>query len=81
MCAVCYNIGMEAHDPLLKARKEALSELADVLNDAQYRIAEYAIDTFMDMIEKDIEKAEDVELDSGHLVLTVNNLHGTQETP
>ena len=54
------------YDPLLRARKDALSELIDSLSDEEYEVAIKAIDTFFDCIEEEVPQI-------AHLVVEENS--------
>jgi hypothetical protein len=69
---------METYDPLLRARKEALADLAEDLTDAQYALAEKVIDVLLDKIDYEIEHADKMlrNQETGHLKVIVENPDG-----
>ena len=58
------------HDPLLRARKEALLDLEESMSEWEYEIALKAIDAYDDKIDYELEHAKKVVIeDTGHLII------------
>ena len=53
------------HDPLLRARKDALKALEDSLTDDEYEIAIRAIDVFFDFIEEEVPSLTHLQAEDG----------------
>lgn len=59
------------YDPFLHARRDALDDLSEDLNEAEYIIAEKAIDVLLDKIDYILSKAEKVARNQETGALTV----------
>ena len=66
------------YDPLLKVRSEVLADLSEDLTDAQYVIAEKAIDVFLDRLDAEFETADKMvrNQETGQLKIIVHNEDG-----
>ena len=63
------------YDPLLRARREALADLAEDLSIDEYDIAEKAIDIYLDKIEYEMEHAKNIMVngETGRFTITSEN--------
>jgi hypothetical protein len=51
------------HDPLLRARRDALLILSDSLTDSDYAIAEKAVDALLDCLEAELPEISNIIID------------------
>lgn len=63
------------YDPLLRARREALADLAEDLTPDEYDIAEKAVDIYLDKIEYEMGNAKNIMVnqETGMFTITSDN--------